>query len=162
MKQPWWTHRRLFLALALFTPFWLTIGRAMLGSIGWVTIMLFFLFPLLLTPLIGSLLFYFRADVRASGHLPRKEAIILLVMHLAWFLAGFFLVDVGDTEGSGGSVFSIWLFSNNLELSMMLAALAALVATPLTLWSLARGVVQTFKPWLASRKKPKKDQISES
>ena len=83
-------------------------------------------------------------------------------MHPAWFLAGFFLVDVGDTEGSGGSVFSIWLFSNNLELSMMLAALAALVATTLTLWSLARGVVQTFKPWLASRKKPKKDQISES
>ena len=50
-------------------------------------------------------------------------------MHPAWFLAGFFLVDVGDTEGSGGSVFSIWLFSNNLELSMMLAALAAFYFT---------------------------------
>ncbi len=115
------TRGRNLLLMSLFVPLWLTVGRGLLGSFGWMTfMMIMFVIPLLLPPAL-TLLFTTRADVKKSGHLTRSEATSLWLFNAVYILFGFFLVDGGDTEDSMGSVFSKLLGSDWIDISSYIA-----------------------------------------
>ncbi|MBN9414967.1 MAG: hypothetical protein J0I12_05980 [Candidatus Eremiobacteraeota bacterium] len=99
-------RRSHFLWLALILPLWWTVGRALLGSIGWGTFALVLFFPVLLAPLGITLLYALRGDVRRSGRLRPDEAGALWAMYASLFAGGFFFVDAGDSSPSMGSVFT--------------------------------------------------------
>ena len=68
------TRRSHFLWMALALPLWWTLGRGLLGSVGWGTFALILFFPVLLAPLGITLLYALRGDVRRSGRLrPRRR-----------------------------------------------------------------------------------------
>ena len=93
--------------MAVVLPLWLTVGRMLLGTFGWVTmialpgiIILFFL-----------LLFIPRRAKKFSDGINKPvisltTATILAGLYASIFIAGIFIVDGGDTEGSVGSVAS--------------------------------------------------------
>lgn len=134
---------RFYLLLALLLPVWLIVGRPLLGSMGWMTVLLLLFAPLYLLPLFTVLLLGLLEPVKASGTLSGKDAFGLGLSILAWFLGGFFLVDGGDTAESMGSVFTIWFTGPpGIETSAIAAAvfggIGLLVSAVMNFSALAR------------------------
>ena len=93
--------------MAITLPLWLTVGRALLGSFGWITILTF---PGIII-LFFLLLFIPRRAKKFSDGINKPvisltTATILAGLYVSIFIAGIFIVDFGDTEGSVGSVAS--------------------------------------------------------
>ena len=111
---------------------------------GWWTFILLMCFPVLAVPLLTVFLFYFRADVKASGHLPSDQANRLWLTHFVLFLAGFFLVDGGDTSDSIGSVFTNLVGPEQAELSGTLFAICSSVGGLLLALCIINGLLTLY------------------
>ncbi len=99
-SNPW----RFLLFMTFFLPFWITFGRALLGSGGWMTIMfLIFCAPYMIGILLlfSILIKIFYVEKVFSGIF---EA-MLPTFFWSVFLFGFFIVDGGD-GGQQGSIFT--------------------------------------------------------
>lgn len=121
---------KLMFPMIFLLPFWLTFGRALLGSAGWVgLIMLFTVAPLLLIILVlFTWLVKGRREVQATKMVSKKDAQLLTVLYSSFIVFGLFVVDGGDTSDSVGSVVTM-AFGKSLEpLSNMLAGISFLVA----------------------------------
>ena len=96
----------ILMCMVFFLPFWLTFGRGLLGSGGWMTIMYIFTYaPMLLVGLLAVwFLLRFRADVRETKSIGSLDSIVLLALYVSIFLHGIFLLDGGDTPDSVNSV----------------------------------------------------------
>lgn len=92
--------------IALFVPFWLIIGRGLLGAGGWMTLGFIVTAPFVA----GILLLLVMLSDRLKGDLGNDEYIrpldsaVLLLLYGLFFLIGFFVVDGGDTSESFNSV----------------------------------------------------------
>lgn len=93
-----------FALIVLAMVLWLTVGRALLGSFGWYTIIFiayspFFIIAFLILGLLAK---------SYSDH-GKKKQLSSLLSQLIWalagiaFLYGLFMIDGGDTEDSMGS-----------------------------------------------------------
>lgn len=104
-------------------PFWLTFGRALMGSHGWETLLYLFLVApaLFVVMLTLNILAWVRKDVRQKVELSPTDAYLLLGLYLSIFLHGFFLIDGGDAEASLNSVMTVTLGDQFLEISTLLS-----------------------------------------
>lgn len=91
--------------MILFLPFWLTIGRMLLGVGGWG---IFFYIRVAVPALLVILpiIAYMAIVSTPKGGIRGYNAVVLWVTYALIFLQGFFAVDGGDTEESVGSVAS--------------------------------------------------------
>lgn len=87
--------RSLLFPMAFILPFWITIGRAMLGSQGIGTLFtLFVVSPILfLVLLILHTLATSRQDVKVTKQLGKTDSILMACVYVSVFLFGFFIVD---------------------------------------------------------------------
>ena len=107
-------------------PFWLTFGRIMAGSAGWLTILyMVFVAPVLLVAMLAlNILAWLQKDVRRKAELSRIDAFLLLAFYISVFFHGFFLVDGGDSEDSLNSVMTLMWHNRLLDLSTFLSSAA--------------------------------------
>lgn len=141
-----WNSRAVIVLLGLITPFWVAVGRLLVGAgPGWFMLMLWLMVPALLVPLAVSLMFVLRADVRQSGVLRRDEAVWMWLTHISWFLGGFFLADFGDTGPQPDSVFTRYFVANAQEFSTMMAMACATFGSITLLWATVLGMVRLAK-----------------
>jgi hypothetical protein len=133
--------------MTLLLPIWLIVGRALLGSIGWLTlIMLFTVVPVLLISMIVlDILLLRRKDVRASKMVSVLDARLVTAFYISTFLFGIFMVDFGDTEDSIVSVASRLLGSGFLTISSILAVILGVLATGLLVASLVVAIMETVR-----------------
>lgn len=110
--------RYILLPMALILPFWLILGRGLVGgSSGWVAVVYFFYVapPLILSLLAMRLLVKTRVDALGQKHFGKVDSMLLSTVYLSVFLHGFFLVDGGDTEESVASVVTQLGVSNEVS-----------------------------------------------
>lgn len=108
--------RQLLLPMALFLPFWLTIGRGLLGSAGWYTLIyLFSVAPALIICLVALRLLLGPAKEGAgTGAHGLVQSLLLSTFYVATILHGFFLVDFGDAPNSESSL-ALNVFGKSFE-----------------------------------------------
>ncbi len=129
-----WTHRHVFLALAILQPLWLVVGRGYLGSFGWLTFMLVFMgAPILLGPLISTVMQFFTKSVRETRHFTNNQVALHWTMHGVLFITGIFLVDFGDTDNSSVSVASVYLGKDFVGFSMFIGYTLGIIGLMLML-----------------------------
>lgn len=142
------TIYKLQIPAVIVLPIWIGIGRLLFGAGGWLMLItLFLLTPVLfIWLLVLAIATLARHDVRDNKALPLRDAKIFAVVYGAMVLFGFFLVDVGDTEDSVGSAFSMLLGHHLVGLSVVLAVMtgfvsfvALLIASMLTIRSLTQS-----------------------
>ncbi|MBP9668010.1 hypothetical protein KBD87_04390 [Candidatus Saccharibacteria bacterium] len=91
----------------LFIIFWLTAGRSLLGSDGWLSLVIVSSWVPLLLAFTGVLAVTSSIRYRRTGYVFSKTMNVLFSSFLAGaFVGGFFLMDGGDTPESIGSVFT--------------------------------------------------------
>jgi len=129
------SHILLLVAMSIFLPFWLTIGKSMLFGIGgWVGLayiftvapaifVIFWLFLMLLT---------LRKDTILTNSIGIVDARLLLALYTSIFAHGIFLVDGGDTAGSLNSIATKY-FGITLELSSVLSGVFLVASSVLIL-----------------------------
>lgn len=115
------------LVLSLLGAAFFALGRVMFGVGGW---MVFYTVPLGVIVAVALLALWF-IPVRSVKERPYKtfgwrESWVFIAMTVFLFLAGFFLVDGGDTEESVKSAFTQFVGREALELSSLLFLLCAL------------------------------------
>lgn len=91
-----------------------------------------------------TLIYYTRADVCASGRLAKSEAAVLHGMFLMLSLAGFFLVDGGDS-GVSHSVFTRYLAPQSTELSALICWVLGGVGLLLGFFALVDGIRSRYR-----------------
>lgn len=134
-------------------PLWLTFGRGLLGSAGWLQLAYIFLVaPVLFAVLLAiALLIQTSPRYKLEGLVTAPEAVLLSLSYVSIFLHGFFLVDFGDTDESVNSVATQLLGAGFRDMSTTLSQVflfgsAALLLTALVVAMVARfSVLRTKK-----------------
>lgn len=106
MKSFQRTMCAMLLPMAVLLPLWLTLGRSIFGSVGWLMlIFIFTLAPALLALLLGAwgIVPKFH-DAQGQRVISRISAMLFAVVYGLLFLFGIFIVDFGDTQDSSVSV----------------------------------------------------------
>ncbi len=134
-------------------PFWLTFGRGMLGSAGWLQLAYMFLVaPALFVVLLGiAFLIQTSPQYKLERLVTTPEALLLTLFYVSTFLHGFFLIDFGDTDDSANSVathiFGVGFRDTSAMLgTVFLFASVALLAATLIVATVTRfSVLRTKK-----------------
>lgn len=116
----------LLMIMTFILPFWLTLGRSMIGSTGYLVILYTFLIApvLFILMLIFNILIWARRDVRQRLEFGKLDSFLLLLLYVSVFLHGFFVVDGSDTPESLGSVLTRLFGSHLMDVSTMLSGVA--------------------------------------
>jgi hypothetical protein len=143
---------QLQIPMILIVPLWLIVGRALLGSAGWITVILLItVVPALLVMMtILTILILVRRDVRANHIVSPLDAKLGAIFYAATLLFGVFLVDGGDTEDSVGSVASHLFGRWFVEVSSIIAMILGVIATVALLAALIYAVIEMVR----SRRQP--------
>ena len=98
----WWLE----IPLIVVVPAWMTVGRALLGSIGWFTVMMvWFVLPVVfLTQSASAVLLWLRSDATKARQMSEVEAGLSVTYVAAVGLFGLVMPDFGDVPGDSGSV----------------------------------------------------------
>ncbi|GAA2183199.1 hypothetical protein GCM10009785_25770 [Brooklawnia cerclae] len=141
------TTYQLILPMAVVLPVWISFGRAVFGSGGWLMV----IFTVTLAPALCVLLivcrFLIPVGLDAAGRktIGEVEAILLAVLYLQVFLFGFFVVDGGDTLDSVGSVATEIFGKGFEEASSVLSGVTFVAAVALAVTILVYLAVQRAK-----------------
>lgn len=116
----------LLMIMTFVLPFWLTLGRSMLGSSGHLTILYVFLIApaLFILMVIFNILIWARRDVRQKIEFGKLDSFLLLLLYISVFLHGLFVVDGSDTPESLSSVLTSLFGSHLLDVSSLLSGVA--------------------------------------
>jgi hypothetical protein len=138
---------RLQIPMILLVPAWLIVGRGLLGSVGWISlILLITVVPVLLVvTTVQTVLVMVRKDVRSSHMVSALDAKLAVVYYVTMFLFGLFLVDGGDTEDSVASVASRLLGRGFVEASSVLAAALGILAIAALLGGLVCAIIELVR-----------------
>lgn len=130
--------------MAIFLPVYITVGRALLGSLGWLTlIFVFTIVPIIFVAQVTIwLLIRLRSDVKQSGRASAWDARAMLTFYGSAILFGVFVVDGGDTEESIRSVASNFLGQGFNVASSILAMAFGVVAAVSLLAALVISVME--------------------
>jgi len=92
--------------MAFLLPLWLTFGRALFGSSGWLTLVfLISTAPMLLGVLIAiNVIIHFNSTYKLEHLVTKPQAIILFLLYCSIFLFSLFVLDGGDTPESVSSI----------------------------------------------------------
>lgn len=120
----------LLMIMTFLLPFWLTLGRSMLGSSGYLTILhMFFIAPVLfILMLIFNVLIWARRDVRQKVEFSKLDSFLLLLLYISIFLHGFTIVDGSDTPESLSSVLTSLFGSHLLNISSSLSHITYMIS----------------------------------
>ena len=116
--------------MTILLPAWLLVGRALLGSLGWLTLIMFFTVApaVLLGMIVLTIVTLRNKQVRATGRVSYWHALTTMAFYLLFILFGFFLVDGGDTEESIASAASHIFGSGFIAVSSLLALTFGIIA----------------------------------
>lgn len=127
-----WRHRAVFPVLSVLVPLWVVFGRIPFGAIGWLTIFLFFIAPIVMIVLLALTLTYsFQKDVRQRGSLLPSDVKPLAVLMGSLMAFSLFMIDFGDTDDSVVSVFANLTVRNDTTIAISGVLAVACLATSL-------------------------------
>lgn len=131
---------------------WLTVGRALLGSIGWL-IFLFFIYPFpLAIPTVFIILFIILAKnikpiskSKTGSILTRGDKASLYSLYISVFLFGFFLVDFGDVPNTSVSVATVIFGRDFINLSGTFSLVFFFLSLALYIYSIIKLFISNRK-----------------
>jgi hypothetical protein len=137
---------RMLYPMAVALPLWISVGRGIAGYGGWLELYYTFAWaPLLLIALVGVSRAMRRPGVLESGAVGDLDAGLLLLLYLAVFLHGAFVVDFGDTPESLGSVATRYLGRGFTDRSTALAHVTLVASLLLLALALVVAVVERLR-----------------
>ncbi len=134
--------KAMFVVLTILTIFWLTIGRAFLGSMGWFMLIYIINGIPVISLACGVLISLAPTEMskKKRRSLNPTLSTLLYVMFAAAFLHGFFLVDFGDTEDSTVSAAATLFGRSFLDVSSYLSLVFLLLTFGLYITAFAYAI----------------------
>jgi hypothetical protein len=122
---------------------WLTVGRALLGSLGWFTIIFFLYSPFFIIAFfILGLLAKSYKDHGSKKLLSSFVSQLIVVQAVLVVVYSLFMIDGGDTEDSIGSVATHLFGSSFLDASGIISLIVALAFVAAYLLTLAVAIIE--------------------